>query len=57
MKHFTIKSVIAATALMAGATGAFAADYQLSVNTALATSDPLYKGLEAFRDNTAAHSF
>ena len=33
-----------------------AADYTLSVNTALATSDPLYKGLEAFRDNVAEAS-
>ncbi len=32
------------------------ADYTLSVNTALATSDPLYKGLESFRDNVATAS-
>lgn len=30
---------------------AIAADYTLSVNTALATSDPLYKGLEALQEN------
>jgi TRAP-type C4-dicarboxylate transport system substrate-binding protein len=35
---------------------AIAQDYTLSVNTALATSDPLYKGLEAFRDNVATAS-
>jgi tripartite ATP-independent transporter DctP family solute receptor len=35
---------------------ALAADYTLSVNTALATNDPLYKGLEAFRDNVATAS-
>ncbi|MXN66321.1 C4-dicarboxylate ABC transporter [Stappia sp. GBMRC 2046] len=46
-------------ALLAGlaasfiATGAWAADYTLSVNTALATTDPLYKGLEAFQANVA----
>ena len=34
-----------AASLMAGT--ALAADYTLSVNTALATTDPLYKGLEA----------
>lgn len=34
-------------------TAALAADYTLSVNTALATSDPLYKGLEAFQANVA----
>lgn len=35
---------------------AFAADYTLSVNTALATTDPLYKGLEAFQANVAEAS-
>ncbi|MGV0820586.1 C4-dicarboxylate TRAP transporter substrate-binding protein [Martelella sp. AMO21009] len=43
-----------AASLMAGTT--LAADYTLSVNTALATTDPLYKGLEAFRDNVAEAS-
>ena len=43
-----------AASLMTGT--AFAADYTLSVNTALATTDPLYKGLEAFRDNVAEAS-
>lgn len=32
---------------------ALSADYTLSVNTALTTADPLYKGLEAFRDGVA----
>lgn len=35
---------------------AHAAGYLLNVNTALATNDPLYKGLEAFRDNLEASS-
>jgi len=35
---------------------ALAADYTLSVNTALATTDPLYKGLEAFQANVAERS-
>ncbi|WP_174802462.1 C4-dicarboxylate TRAP transporter substrate-binding protein [Martelella limonii] len=43
-----------AASLMAGS--ALSADYTLSVNTALATTDPLYKGLEAFRDNVAKAS-
>jgi tripartite ATP-independent transporter DctP family solute receptor len=30
-----------------------AADYTLNVNTALTTDDPLYKGLESFRDSVA----
>jgi len=42
-------------ALMMGGL-ALAADYTLSVNTALATSDPLYKGLEAFQANVAEAS-
>ncbi|MFH1804735.1 MAG: C4-dicarboxylate TRAP transporter substrate-binding protein [Pseudomonadota bacterium] len=40
-----------AVAGMTMAVAAQAADYTLSVNTALSTSDPLYKGLEAFVDN------
>ena len=35
---------------------AFAADQTLSINTALTTSDPLYKGLESFRDAVAERS-
>ena len=44
----------AAIGLIVGA--ASAADYTLNVNTALTTDDPLYKGLEAFRDNMAART-
>ena len=48
---------IGATAFLAGsaffAGQALAADYTLSVNTALATTDPLYKGLEALQKNVA----
>lgn len=54
MKHTEIKTLVAAVLVAGSASGALAADYELSVNTALATSDPLYKGLEAFRDNVAA---
>ena len=35
---------------------AMAADYTLSINTALTTTDPLYKGLESFRDAVAERS-
>src|SRR5690606_30397270 len=42
--------------LIAAGGPALAADYTLSVNTALATSDPLYKGLESFRDSVAEAS-
>lgn len=42
------------TALMAG--GALAADYTLNVNTALTSTDPLYKGLEDLQKNVAERS-
>ena len=35
---------------------ASAADYTLNVNTALTTSDPLYKGLEELQKNVEARS-
>ncbi|QQM30995.1 C4-dicarboxylate TRAP transporter substrate-binding protein [Martelella lutilitoris] len=58
MTHFSKLGSIAlaglAASLLAGS--ALAADYTLNVNTALATNDPLYKGLEAFRDNVAEAS-
>jgi len=51
---------VSMTALVAGALAlampALAADYTLSVNTALATSDPLYKGLESFVTGVAEAS-
>ncbi|WP_176082732.1 C4-dicarboxylate TRAP transporter substrate-binding protein [Martelella sp. HB161492] len=51
-------TALAAAGIAAGlmASSALAADYTLNVNTALATSDPLYKGLEAFQDNVAKAS-
>ncbi|UJQ92973.1 C4-dicarboxylate TRAP transporter substrate-binding protein [Mariluticola halotolerans] len=51
-------SAIAVAGMVAVSWGtvALAADYTLSVNTALATSDPLYKGLEAFQANIAERS-
>lgn len=58
MNHFTKLSALVAASVAASlmASSAFAADYTLNVNTALATNDPLYKGLEAFRDNVAESS-
>lgn len=57
MKLTSLNALIAAGAvLLIAASPALAADYTLSVNTALATSDPLYKGLESFRDNIATAS-
>jgi tripartite ATP-independent transporter DctP family solute receptor len=47
---------MAFAAALAIATPAFAADFTLNVNTALTVDDPLYKGLEAFRDSVAKSS-
>jgi tripartite ATP-independent transporter DctP family solute receptor len=57
MKFTALQAFLAAGAMVAAGTfSAVAADYTLSVNTALAVSDPLYKGLESFRDNVATAS-
>jgi tripartite ATP-independent transporter DctP family solute receptor len=55
MKFMSIKALLAASALVVAAP-ALAADYTLSVNTALATTDPLYKGLESFAAEVATAS-
>ncbi|MDF1776856.1 MAG: C4-dicarboxylate TRAP transporter substrate-binding protein [Rhizobiaceae bacterium] len=49
LKFFSAVSVL--TVALCGT--AMAADYTLSVNTALTQDDPLFKGLEAFRDNVS----
>ncbi|NMG39642.1 C4-dicarboxylate ABC transporter [Chelativorans sp. ZYF759] len=57
MKSLPLRALaLAATVSIAWSASALAADYQLNVNTALATSDPLYKGLEAFQANVAEAS-
>jgi tripartite ATP-independent transporter DctP family solute receptor len=48
--------LLAATASFTLAAAANAQEYTLSVNTALATTDPLYAGLEAFVDGVAERS-
>lgn len=53
MKTFTKAVALAAVSTLISLGGAWAADSTLSVNTALTTSDPLYKGLESFRDSLA----
>jgi tripartite ATP-independent transporter DctP family solute receptor len=45
-----------AAAIVTFAAPAIAADYTLSINTALTVNDPLYKGLESFRDAVATRS-
>ena len=55
MKFATFRALVAA-GVVAAAFPAFAADYTLSINTALTTTDPLYKGLESFRDSVAERS-
>lgn len=54
-RFLSMIAAAAAATVMLG-TVAFAADYTLNVNTALATNDPLYKGLEAFQANVAEAS-
>lgn len=55
MKFTSLKALLVGS-LLAVAAPAFAADYTLSINTALTTDDPLYKGLESFRDSVAERS-
>lgn len=55
MSFAPLKAILAA-GCAAVAFPALAADYVLNVNTALTTGDPLYRGLEAFRDQVAARS-
>jgi tripartite ATP-independent transporter DctP family solute receptor len=54
MKRMWASLVAVGFVLAAAPVGA--ADYTLSINTALATSDPLYKGLGSFRDAVAERS-
>ena len=56
MKFTSLATALAAGLVISYSAPVLSADYTLSVNTALATSDPLYKGLEAFRDNVATAS-
>ncbi|AKR57100.1 C4-dicarboxylate ABC transporter [Devosia sp. H5989] len=57
MKRIALEALVAAGALViATPSTVFAVDYTLSVNTALATSDPLYKGLESFVSGVAEAS-
>lgn len=56
MKFIPLAAALAAGLVISYSAPVLSADYTLSVNTALATSDPLYKGLEAFRDNVATAS-
>lgn len=56
MKLNSLAAALAAGIVVSLSLPALSADYTLSVNTALATSDPLYKGLEAFSANVATAS-
>jgi tripartite ATP-independent transporter DctP family solute receptor len=53
---WTNRVAIALAAMLAFAAPSVAADYTLNVNTALTPDDPLFKGLESFRDNVAKSS-
>lgn len=55
MKYASFKAILAA-GVVAIAFPAMAADYTLSINTALTADDPLYKGLEEFGKAVAERS-
>ena len=52
----TLRAAAVGVILMAGASAAWAADFSLSVNTALQPQDPLFKGLNAFKENVEKRS-
>lgn len=52
-KHSKGIAIAATAVFLASAGGALAADWTLSVNTALTTGDPMYKGLEMFQQDVA----
>ncbi len=52
----TLRAAAAGMILMAASSAAWAADYSLSVNTALQPQDPLFKGLNAFKENVEKRS-
>ena len=56
MELLKLSAALPAGLLVLAGAPALAADYTLSVNTALATSDPLYKGLESFVTGVAEAS-
>ena len=52
----TLRAAAVGVILMAGASAAWAADFSLSVNTALQPQDPLFQGLNAFKENVEKRS-
>lgn len=57
MKLQSLSTLLATSVIaMSCASSTFAADYTLSINTALAVTDPLYKGLEALQASVAEAS-
>lgn len=52
----TLRAAAIGAVLAAASTAAWAADYTLSVNTALQPQDPLFQGLNAFKDNVGKRS-
>lgn len=55
MKFVSLTAILSA-GLLASAFPALSADYTLSINTALTTTDPLYKGLEEYSKAVAERS-
>ncbi len=54
--QLTAWKAILAAGLVAIVSPALSQEHTLSINTALTIDDPLYKGLESFRDAVAARS-
>ncbi|MEQ8815414.1 MAG: C4-dicarboxylate TRAP transporter substrate-binding protein [Thalassobaculum sp.] len=52
----TLRAAAVGMILMAGSGAAWAAEFSLSVNTALQPQDPLFKGLNAFKENVEKRS-
>ena len=52
----TLRAAAVGVILLAGGSTAWAADYTLSVNTALQPQDPLFQGLNAFKENVEKRS-
>jgi len=52
----TLRAAAFGVVLAAGSSAAWAADFTLSVNTALQTQDPLFEGLNAFKANVEQRS-
>ena len=56
MKNLGLRALVLALPIAFAGSAVLAAEYTLNVNTALTTTDPLYKGLTAFQQMVAKDS-